>query len=109
MDSHSALTRVITTTCFNWLAHREVIAMLNSAEYAAIKEDYDRISRAYFPKSYFHPDEMSFSKSDALFPPPDLAASIGAAYEAQCRMLCYGPHPSWNDIQARFLQLRELL
>ena len=52
--------------------------MLNSAEYAAIKEDYDRISRAYFPRSYFHPDEMSFAKSDGLFPPADLAASIGA-------------------------------
>jgi hypothetical protein len=28
--------------------NQEVIAMLNSGEYAAIKEGYDRISRAYF-------------------------------------------------------------
>lgn len=94
---------------FQLAAHQEVIAMLNSAEYAAIKEDYDRISRAHFPKSYFHPDEMSFANSDALFPPVDLAASIGAAYEAQCRMLCYGTFPTWANIQARFLELREVL
>jgi hypothetical protein len=52
---------------------------------------------------------MSFAKSDALFPPADLAASIGAGYEAQCKLLCYGPYPSWAEVQARFVQLRELL
>ena len=50
----------------------EVLAMLQSEEYATIKADYDQISRAHFPKSYFHPDDMSFAKSDALFPPADL-------------------------------------
>jgi predicted nucleotidyltransferase component of viral defense system len=59
---------------FQLAAHPEVVAMLNSAEYATIKYDYDRISRAHFPKSYFHPDGMNFAKSDALFPTPDLAA-----------------------------------
>jgi hypothetical protein len=69
----------------------EVIAMLKSAEYAAIKEDYDRISRAHFERNgYFCPDGMCCTKSDALFPPAELAAAIGAAYEAQCRTLCYG-------------------
>ena len=34
---------------------KEVRVMLASAEYAAIKEDYDRISRAYFSRSYFYP------------------------------------------------------
>ena len=29
-----------------------VIPMLKSEEYAAIKEDYDRISREYFPNRY---------------------------------------------------------
>jgi len=52
---------------------------------------------------------MIFSGSDALFPPPDLAVVIGAEYETQCRMLCYGPYPSWAEIQARLLELRELL
>lgn len=94
---------------FQLAAQPEVIAMLKSAEYAAIKEDYDQISRAHFPKSYFHPGEMRFANSDALFPPADLAAAISAEYQAQCRMLCYGPYPSWAEIQARLLDLRELL
>jgi hypothetical protein len=52
---------------------------------------------------------MSFARSDALFPPEDLAAAIGAEYEAQCRLLCYGPYPSYAEIQARLMTLRHLL
>lgn len=94
---------------FQLTGQEEVIAMLKSAEYAAIKQDYDEISRVYFAKSYFYPEGMTFAKSDALFPPDDLAKAISAEYEAQCKMLCYGPYPSWAEIQARFLELRELL
>jgi hypothetical protein len=83
--------------------------MLNSAEYTDIKTDYDRISRAHFARNYFRPDGMTFARSDALFPVADLAAQIGAEYERQCRMLCYGPDPSWTGIQAPLLELRELL
>jgi hypothetical protein len=49
------------------------------------------------------------TSSDALFPPADLATQIGAEYERQCRVLCYGPYPSWVEIQAQLLELRELL
>ena len=94
---------------FQLAGHDEVIAMLKAAEYAAIKADYDRISRAYFARGYFFPENMSFARSDALFPPPDLAAMIGAEYEAQCRLLCYGPYPSWAEVQARLLELKPLL
>lgn len=87
----------------------EVIAMLESAEYGTIKKDYDEISRAHFPKSYFSPDEMTFARSDALFPAPELSLAIGAEYDAQCRQLCYGPYPSWNEVKARFLEIRRLL
>ena len=87
----------------------EVIAMLKSPEYAAIKEDYDRISRNHFERRYFHPEGMTFANSDALFPRADLASIIGSAYEDQCRMLCYGPFPSWADIQRRFTELRTIL
>jgi hypothetical protein len=66
-------------------------------------------SRTHFEKHYFYPAEMSFSNSDALFPPAELAAVIAAEYEGQCRLLCYGPYPSWADVQARLLELRELL
>jgi hypothetical protein len=89
--------------------HPEVQAMLRSAEYAAIKADYDEISREHFPRSYFFPEGMSFAHSDALFPPRDLAALIGPEYEAQCRMLCYGPHPSWDNVRTRFLEMRDVL
>lgn len=94
---------------FQLSGHPEIEAMLRSPEYAAIKADYDQISRAHFSKSYFFPQHMSFAHSDALFPPPELAAVIGAEYEAQCRMLCYGPYPAWADVQARFLNMRDLL
>jgi hypothetical protein len=90
-------------------AQPEVRAMLQSDEYAAIKADYDRISRAHFSRSYFYPDAMSFAHSDALFPPAGLAAVIGAEYERQCRTLCYGAFPSWGDVQARLFELRDLL
>ena len=83
--------------------------MLNSAEYAAIKEDYDRISREYFRRSYFSPDAMRFANSDALFPSAELAATIAAEYEEQCRMLCYGRYPAWTEVQARLLEIRALL
>jgi hypothetical protein len=52
---------------------------------------------------------MSSARSEALFPPEDLNAAIGAEYEAQCRLLCYGPYPSWTEVTARFLALRDRL
>jgi hypothetical protein len=87
----------------------EVGIMLRSSEYAAIKADYDLISRAHFPGSYFFPEGLSFAHSDALFPPPELEGVIGQEYEAQCRLLCYGSYPSWEKVRTRFLDLRGLL
>ncbi len=94
---------------FQLATQPDVLAMLRSEEYAAIKADYDQISRAHFPKSYFFPEGMRFARSDALFPPTDLSAAIAAEYESQCRMLCYGPYPSWAEVQGRMLELRDLL
>jgi hypothetical protein len=94
---------------FQLSEHREVGIMLRSGEYGAIKADYDQISREHFSRSYFFPENMSFGRSDALFPPPELESVIGQEYEAQCRLLCYGPYPSWAQVKARFLELRELL
>jgi predicted nucleotidyltransferase component of viral defense system len=87
----------------------EVEAMLRSAEYAGIKADYDQISRIHFSKSYCFPEAMSFARSDALFPTTALAAAIGEEYEAQCRMLCFGPYPTWSEVLTRFRQLQDLL
>jgi hypothetical protein len=80
-----------------------------SDEYAAIKTDYDDMSRTHFPDRYFFPDQMSFAHSDALFSSAELSNRISPEYEDQCRMLCYGPYPSWADVMARFLTLRDLL
>lgn len=87
----------------------EVITMLKAAEYAAIKQDYDTISRAHFAKNYFYPAGMSFAKSDALFPPVDLAKVIGVEYEGQSKLLCFGAYPPWDEVQAKFLEIRDLL
>jgi hypothetical protein len=94
---------------FQLAAQEDVIAMLKSDEYAAIKADYDQISRTHFERSYFPPDNMSFAASDALFPPEDLEKRIAAEYEGQCKLLCYGPYPSWQKVQDRLLPIRELL
>jgi hypothetical protein len=94
---------------FQLSGHPEVGVMLRAEEYATIKTDYDQISRAHFPRSYFFPEGMSFARSDALFPPSELAAVISQEYEQQCRMLCYGVYPSWADVQARFFEMRHLL
>lgn len=52
---------------------------------------------------------MSFANSDALFATGELASAIGKEYEGQCQILCFGSHPSWATVQARFAELRELL
>jgi hypothetical protein len=59
----------------------EVLAMLQSEEYQAIKKDYDRVSREYFPKSYFYPEALRFAASEALFPSEHLARQIAVEYE----------------------------
>lgn len=40
---------------FQLAGQEDVVAMLKSDEYAAIKADYDTISRTHFERSYFRP------------------------------------------------------
>ncbi len=92
------------------LAERaEVVAMLGSDEYGTIKADYDRISREHFERSYVPPPGMSFATSEALFPQAELRAVLAAEFEKQCRVLCFGPFPSWDEVQARLEAIRDLL
>jgi hypothetical protein len=84
----------------------EVVKMLQSDEYATIKADYDEISRKHFAKSYFFPKDMQFSASDALFPVGELRDMIAKEYEAQCRVLCYRPHPTWEEVEETFRRLK---
>ena len=90
-------------------AQKEVAAMLASDEYALIKADYDRISTESFPQSYVPPPGMTFARSDAMFPPPGLSEALAAEYESQCRMLCFGVIPSWDDVQDRFMSIRDMI
>jgi hypothetical protein len=87
----------------------EVLAMLRSDEYQAIREDYDTNSRAFFPKSYRPPDDLRFAQSDALFPPDELRRLIEPDYERECERLFYRPHPPFSDVLARLESLRDLL
>jgi hypothetical protein len=92
------------------LAERpEVLAMLGGAEYGAIKADYDRISLEHFEKSYVPPPDMSFAKSDALFPAGQLRDIIGKIFAEQCKLLCFGPSPSWEGVEVRLQGIRDLL
>lgn len=87
----------------------EVMAMLNSDEYQEIKTDYDQISSESFGRDYLPPDNLRFHESDALFPPANIMPTIRQEYESQCQQLCYGDYPSWDDVQARFIELRSFL
>jgi hypothetical protein len=52
---------------------------------------------------------MSFAKSDALFPPAELGAVLAAEFEKQCLVLCFGPFPTWDEVQSRMEEIRKLL
>lgn len=87
----------------------EVQQMLNSDEYSTIKSDYDQISRANFPKGYVPPPGMSFAQSDALYPSGELEAAMAMEYESQCRVLCFGRFPNWNELRQRLDSIRHLV
>jgi hypothetical protein len=38
-----------------------------------------------------------------------MRATIAAAFEAQCRVLCFGPSPTWDEVQARLEGIQSLL
>lgn len=87
----------------------EVLHMLQSVEYEEIKNDYDKISRKHFNAGYLPPEAMNFQNSDALFPPPYLESILGKEFEKQCRILCFGEYPTWNEVQRCFKEIQELL
>jgi Nucleotidyl transferase AbiEii toxin, Type IV TA system len=89
---------------------REVRAMLASREYDSIRRDYDEKSRAFFPKSYRPPRDLSFASSPALFPDAGLREKLAVEYETQCAPLFSGgAYPPFADVLARFEGIRNLL
>lgn len=87
----------------------EVIAMLGSEEYEAIRLDYDEKSRTYFPNSYRPPPDLGFTSSNALFPADELRTGIEPGYEEECRHLFFRPHPGFDEVLERFAEIRDLL
>jgi hypothetical protein len=83
--------------------------MLRTPEYEEIRRDYDEKSRAYFLRSYRPPQNLSFSDSEALFPAGDLRRELGRDYERECRVLFYGPYPSFDEALAGFEEIRRWL
>lgn len=88
-----------------------VRAMLECEEYEQIRHDYDRISRAFYPRSYRPPPQLSFADSPALFPPADIKQRLANDYDEQCRLLfpAGSEQPSFDEVLARFRDIRALL
>ena len=93
------------------LAERpEVLAMLRSDEYGIIKADYDRISREHFEKGYVPPPDMSFAKSDAVFPSDESAhRSLRRRSSSSAGCCVLGRPSAWADVEARLMKMRGIL
>ena len=87
----------------------EVRTLLESGEDRELKLDCDRISRASFGDSYTPPPELSFRDSLALFPDSELQSYLSQEYTLQCRPLCYGDFPTWEEIVGCFESCRDWL
>lgn len=84
----------------------EVVDMLRSDEYRAIRDDYDALSSQWFPRSHRPPAQLSFRESPALFPAAELRAQLAADYARQCALLFPGGFPSFADVLGSFEHLR---
>ena len=78
----------------------------SACEYAISKPDYAKVRREQLPKNYFFPKGMRFSSSDAIFPSGELRDMIAKEYEEQCRILCFRPHPTLEEGEEIFRELR---
>lgn len=84
--------------------------MLASPEYEEIRRDYDRKSREFFAGSYRPPSDLSFVDSPALFPDASLRDRLAPEFEEQCKLLFAGDdYPAFEDVLARFQEIRELV
>jgi predicted nucleotidyltransferase component of viral defense system len=85
------------------LAQRdEVKQLLASEDFVEIKQDCDRLSQQYFQSSHFPPENLIFANSAAIFPTGNLRKDIKEAYTEQCKSLCYGVYPSWDEVEECF-------
>lgn len=90
-------------------ARPEVHAMLRGSEYREILRDCIEIDRRFYRRPARDAGSWSFRTSPALFPGVELGSALGAEYESQCRILCFGAFPSWREVLARFEEVRRWL
>jgi hypothetical protein len=86
----------------------EVQSMLAQRELVDIATDYRRLIKLYFPNQLL-PKKMDLHESKALFPDSVLRVELGKAYAEQCKTLCYGDHPSFDDVLGLFEGARSSL
>lgn len=87
----------------------EVMEMIKSEEYDQIKQDCNKISKENKFPDYYPPYDLKFSNSEALFPTEQLGQTLAKEYENQCKSLCYGNYPSWEEVESCFEELKDLL
>ena len=96
---------ILSSLCYTKL---DELTLLNTEEYNNIKQDCCNIGQQHF-NNYQLPEKLSFSNSIAIFPAGEIRQSIAKEYSQQCRNLCYGDYPTWEEIESCFEQLRNLL
>jgi hypothetical protein len=89
------------------LLTEEVRRMLPTPEYGDIAADYRRLTREHYPKQAL-PERMELRDSPALFPPAELRTRLQSSFD-QCRRLCYGAFPSFDEVLAGLEEIREHL
>jgi len=87
----------------------EIKQLLESPDFISIKQDCERLSEKYFPSKQSPPENLNFANSAALFPTGDLRKAISKAYTEQCKILCYGSYPSWEEVEECFSSIRSKL
>ncbi|MHC5897312.1 nucleotidyl transferase AbiEii/AbiGii toxin family protein [Nostoc sp.] len=88
--------------------HQEVQEMLKTEEFNNLKQDCHNLGQQHF-NDHRSPEYLSFSNSEAIYPTGELRQSIIRDYSQQCRNLCYGNYPTWEEIELCFKHLRDLL
>ncbi|MDB9312849.1 hypothetical protein PN462_07030 [Spirulina sp. CS-785/01] len=67
-------------------------------------KDCDRISQESFSKGYITPPQ-TFAESPAIVPNTNLNRKLQTTYQQQCKILCYGEYPQWEEIQKQLQTL----
>lgn len=87
----------------------EVIAMLESGEYAEIRRDYHAQSTHWFPQGHRPPPELRFADSEALFPTGKLRERLEAGYREQGALLFPAAFATFDEVSSTFERIRDLL